>query len=326
MADRARVMCNYCAIRVGARPEASVRTEASTFEATRSRSRPWPEYSLRMRTRRIDPREHTTYSSLKEFMDADEYPSGVLTVMRRGIPIDIKYEPRGFDTTTVFFHAALTGKKYTYPVFTGAGVSAELPTNRIFIADPSLYLSDELFLGWYAGNHKQPRLQYVIRGILNHLVPAGQKMVTFGSSGGGFAALYYAAHRDNSVAVPVNPQTNLANYNRAAVERYARLAWGLSGGQALKKIPAVTDLTRTYRAPGKKAFYVQNTNDRTHMQGHYSPFMDALPAGHDVRPVLVEGKAGHHPPPKTVIREVLATAVDGAPLESDTGTTAGLAL
>lgn len=242
----------------------------------------------------------------------ESYPSGVLTVMHRGHPIDIRHEPRGFDTTTVFFHAALTGKKYTFPFFSGAGISAGLPTNRIFIMDPSLYVSHDLSLAWFAGNHKQPRLQYAIRGILKHLAPPEQRMVTFGSSGGGYAALYYAANREGAVAVPVNPQTNLANYNRGAVARYARLGWNLSGDDALKKIPAVTDLTRIYRTPGKQVLYVQNVNDRTHMQGHFEPFMRALPAGHDVRPVLVDGKVGHHPPPKHVLRDALASAISGA--------------
>lgn len=258
-------------------------------------------------------------------MAVDSYPSGVLTVMRSGIPIDIRYEPRGFDTTTVFFHPALTGTKYNYPFFSGAGISADLPTNRVFIMDPSLYVSPKLLLGWFVGNQKQPRLQYVIRGILNHLVPAGERMLTFGSSGGGYAALYYAANRDGAVAVPVNPQTNLANYNRAAVARYARLAWGLTGDSALKQIPAVTDLTRIYRTPGKQVIYVQNTNDRTHMQGHFQPFMDSLPVGHNVHPVLIDGKAGHHPPPKSDIHDVLASAISGTLTTPAMEGTAGLA-
>lgn len=258
-------------------------------------------------------------------MAADSYPSGVLTVMRRGIPIDIRYEPRGFDTTTVFFHAALASSKYKFPVFSGAGISANLPTNRIFIADPSLCVSPELRLGWFAGNHRQPRLQYVIRGILNHLVPATQRMVTFGSSGGGYAALYYAANRDGAIAVPVNPQTNLAKYNKAAVGRYLRLAWNLTGDGALKTIPPVTDVTRAYRAPGKRVFYVQNTNDHTHMKGHFQPFMDSLPVDHDVHPVLAEGEDGHRPPPRKVMRDVLACAISGSAPTAAIGNPADLA-
>lgn len=265
-----------------------------------------------MRKRYIPPGEHTVYRSLKEFMDAESYPSGVLTIMRGGLPIDVRFEPRGYRATTVFFHAALSGDKYRPPVFSGRRISEELPTNRVHIADPSLYIADKLRLGWYAGNHKQPRLQWAIRGMLNHLVPADQSMVTFGASGGGFAALYYAAHREGAVAVPVNPQTNLARYSPAAVARYAKLAWGIQGVGSLREMTAVTDLTRLYRTPGRRVFYVQNKNDRSHMEEHFAPFMASLPEGHDVHPVLVDGEVGHHPPAKEITRSILAAAIAGA--------------
>lgn len=265
-----------------------------------------------MRKRHIDPGEHTVYRSMKEFTNAGPYPSGTLTVLHGGLPIDVRHDPRGYGATTIFFHAALTGGPYRFPFFSGIGISEDLPTNRVHISDPSLYLSDNLHLGWYAGSQKQPRLQWAIRGMLNHLVPADQKVVTFGSSGGGFAALYYAARRDGAVAVPVNPQTNLANYNPAAVARYARLAWGVNGDDVLSKVPAVTDLTRLYRASTQRVFYVQNKNDRGHMERHFGPFMAALKEGHRVFPVLVDGESGHVPPDKMTIRSVLAAAVAGA--------------
>lgn len=264
-----------------------------------------------MVTRHITPGEHTVYRSLTEFMNASAYPAGVLTVMRGGVPIDVRHDPRGYGTTTVFFHAALTGGRYRLPPFAGTRISDTMPTNRVHIADPSLYLADNLHLGWYAGNHKQPRLQWVIRGILNHLIPPDQKVVTFGSSGGGFAALYYAARREGAVAVPVNPQTNLARYSPVAVARYARLAWGLTGDDVLSRMTAATDLTRLYRDPARRVFYVQNQNDPTHMEDQYGPFMAALPEGHDVHPVLVDGAAGHVPPDRSTIRSVLAAAVAG---------------
>lgn len=269
-------------------------------------------YDHGMRKRHIDPSEHTVYSSLRQFLDAGEYPPGVLTVMHGGLPIDIRHEPLGYDTTTVFFHSALTARKFDFPVFAGVGISSGLPTNRVFITDPTLYLDGKLMLGWYAGNVKQPRLQWAIRGILNRLIPTEQRVVTFGSSGGGFAALYYAGTREGATAVPVNPQTNLARYVPAAVARYTKLAWGLTGADALEEMTAVTDVARVYRSPGRRAFYIQNQNDPTHMKDHLGPFMDALPDGHCVHPVLVDGEQGHRPPPKSSIRAVLAAAVAGA--------------
>ena len=264
-----------------------------------------------MRERVIDKAEHRVYASLGQFQSAKHYPAGVLTVMNGGLPIDIRYEPRGQDVTTVFFHAALTGGAYQFPVFIGAGISEGLPTNRVFIADPTLYLDDKLMLGWYAGNKMQPRLQWVIRGIINALVPDSQRLVTFGSSGGGFAAMYYAAHRHNATAVPINPQTNIAKYLPASIERYANLGWGLSGQTALEEMTAVTDLTKVYRSTTAKVFYVQNRNDGYHMAQHYEPFMNALPEVHDVHPVLPDGPQGHKAPDKAIIRATLEAAIAG---------------
>lgn len=266
-----------------------------------------------MRERYIDSSEHTVYESLTKFQEAQWHPAGVLTVMNRSQPIDIRNEPRGYDTTTVFFHAALTGEKYRFPVFTGAGISEELPTNRVFVSDPSLYLNEKLTLAWYAGNHRQDRLQWVIRGILKALIPAGQRVVTFGASGGGFAALYYSAHLPGSTAVPINPQTNLGKYTQTAVDRYGRLAWGLTGTKLAHSIPATTNLVQLYGKPRQNhVIYVQNRNDKSHTLNHLKPFMAALPEGHAVHPFLVDGEAGHKRPPREVTQSALAAAISGA--------------
>lgn len=166
-------------------------------------------------------------------------------------------------------------------------------------------------LGWYAGNRKQPRLQWVVRAILNSLISEGQRMVTFGSSGGGFAAIYYAAHRNDAIAVPVNPPVDLKRYLPSAVARYGRLAWGLDDNP-LEAISAVTDLTRLYSRSRTKVFYLQNKNDHSHMVNHYTPFMECLPEGHDVHSILVDGKIGHHPPDKATIKQTLNAAIEGA--------------
>lgn len=52
-----------------------------------------------MRERHIDPGEHTVYSSLRRFMDAGEYPPGVLTVMHGGVPIDLRFDHAGSKVT-----------------------------------------------------------------------------------------------------------------------------------------------------------------------------------------------------------------------------------
>lgn len=279
-----------------------------------------------MRERTIDTAVHTQYRSLSEFQSVSDHPPGILTVMHRGVPIDVWNDRRGFDTTTVFFHATLDKSRSRFPAFTGERISETLPTNRIFVSDPSLYLDDELWLAWYAGNHRQPKLQSAITSILRALIPRNESVVTFGSSGGGFAALYYASRLPQSTAVPVNPQTNLASYLPSAVERYGRLAWrvGSGGGtDVLSAIPATTDLVKRFRRPNPcKVFYVQNKNDRSHVTRQFDPFMKALPNSHYVYPLVLEGEGGHVPPPKRQVRAILASAIDG---RSTPPTTASLA-
>ncbi|HEX7350876.1 hypothetical protein [Brachybacterium sp.] len=62
--------------------------------------------------------------------DAGGHPSEIFTAMNGGLPIDIRYEPHGYDMITVFFHVALAGGTYRYPVLTGAGISEDLAPNR----------------------------------------------------------------------------------------------------------------------------------------------------------------------------------------------------
>lgn len=266
-----------------------------------------------MRTRSIDPADNNTvYNSLKEFLDATQYPRGILTVMHRGIPIDIRYDPGGFDTTTIFFHAALSKAATKFPIFAGGRMSEGLPTNRIHVADPSILLDNNLALGWYAGNSRQPKLQSAIRFILRALIPEGQRTITLGASGGGFAALYYATRFADATAIPINPQTNIAHYLPNSVDRYTQLAWKLPGTRRILDVPARTNIVTQYMAPVEnRVLYIQNTGDKTHVQKHMTPFLRSLNTENMVHKVMVDAGIGHKAPPTTFIREVLASAVRG---------------
>lgn len=266
-----------------------------------------------MRERTIDPSRSIEYASLGEFLTADTYPAGVLTVMHNGIPIDVWNSPRGHDVTTVFFHAAITSPTTRLPMFTGGGISAAIPTNRVFIADPTLYVGETTKLAWFAGNQHQPDLQSVIVQILRALIPEEQRVVFFGASGGGYAALYYSTFFPGSTAIPVNPQTDIAAYLPAFITRWLTSAWGRDGEDDLSTVPAVTSVVPMYAEPvANRVWYVQNPGDSFHVEGHYGPFMAALDPGNDVQPVLIDGGPGHVPPPKETLTELLAAAASGA--------------
>ena len=269
-------------------------------------------YHRSMRDRQIDPATHHVYPSLGAFLRESSYPAGTLTIQQFGLPIDILHDPRGYDATTVFFHPAISPTKAKFPIFTGRGISEKLPTDRIFVSDPTLYMNDRLRLAWFAGNHRQYLLQRVIANILRALIKKGNRVVTFGPSGGGFAALYYATRLPRATAVPVNPQTDIAKYVAASVSSYAEKAWKVDGPAPANRIPAVTNLVELYSQPvHNRVWYVQNTGDSLHMKSHFQPFMDSLHSKNRVEPILIAGGAGHVPPPKNDTRMILSAAVRG---------------
>ncbi|WP_086991199.1 hypothetical protein [Agrococcus casei] len=270
--------------------------------------------TVRASQRFVSPATQTLFKSLPDFLAADSYKNGVLTIQHGGIPIDIKFDGRGHDTTTIFFHAALSSGTAKFPIFAGQLMSEDLPTNRIHVSDPTMLIDDNLMLGWYAGNHRQPKLQTTLRFILGALIPPDQRVVTFGASGGGFASLYYAGRFDGATAIAVNPQTNIARYIPQAVDRYTQLGWKVRGTNKIGTVPAITNLVWRYKRPvPNRAFYVQNLNDTFHMANHYSPFIDAVHAENEVHSLMFDGKKGHQPPSPEFMRGVLEAAISGGP-------------
>ncbi|MFI8778214.1 hypothetical protein ACIGH6_14175 [Brachybacterium paraconglomeratum] len=250
---------------------------------------------------------HHPYESPTAFLRTPGVRPGTITIEYGGMPIDLMYEDRGYDATVIFFHAALNRDTAQIPAFIGGSFSEGIPANRVFVADPSLAMHPELRLAWYAGNARQPDLQFLLPSILHHLIPAGQRVVLFGPSGGGFAALYYGTFFPGSVAVAVNPQTSLFRYHAHEVQPWIDLAW--APGLGLADLPVTVDLTARYRfSVETEAWFVQNRGDTFHVREHQTPFLSAMHESNRVHLIDLDSGDGHIPPP----REQLATIVDAA--------------
>lgn len=262
-----------------------------------------------MVTRSIQAKEHYELESVDSFDGPTVAKTSTYGITVGGVPVDLRFDNRGFDTTIVFFHAAITKVVKRYPVFSGTSFSEDLKANRLFVSDPSLYIDLRLKLGWYAGNIKQPNLQDALTKIISRFVRPKDRLIFFGASGGGFASLYYSSEFPGSIAVPVNPQTIIGSYVPAIVGRYLDYAWD---GLEIEQLPACTDVREIYRNPvGNSIIYVQNTGDTQHMDNHYTPFMDALPNGHSVTSMLVDVGEGHVPPSRDQLARILTDVIDG---------------
>ena len=269
------------------------------------------------RERFIDKGAHqvSDFASVSAFLNVTTVPAGVSTIQAGGVPIDLLVHPAASDTTIVFFHGAIESH-FTLPVLSGLGISGGLEANRVFVSDPSLVLDDQLMLSWYAGNVHQPDLQHTLTVILQKVVASlgSQRVVFFGGSGGGFAALYFASQFRSSLALVFNPQTDIAQYKPRAVSDFVTKAFNMDAGEhaPLSQLPVevVSNLCDVYSAfQHTQIAYMQNLNDDAHVRSHLGPFLDAMHPKTEVLLLKERWNDGHSPPPKELLSRVLNLSV-----------------
>ncbi len=253
----------------------------------------------------------TNYKGVDAFLRASAIPQGYQIIVENGLPIDVNVQFRGFDTTVVFFQGAID-PKWTLPAFAGMGVSSEIAVNRIFISDPSLVLTDRLNLGWFVGNSRM-NIQKNLLEIISHISETwgNQRLVFYGASGGGFASLFFSAHFPGSLAIVSNPQTNVAKYELAAVERFAEVCYGVRGEDPMSKLPedVTTDLLTLYREPrGNVVAYMQNSTDTAHVEDHMKPLLAQSHPNNEMYLLLGHWGDGHVAPPKPIHVDALTVA------------------
>ncbi|WP_217639251.1 hypothetical protein [Arthrobacter sp. cf158] len=253
----------------------------------------------------------TNYKGMESFLRASAIPQGYQIVVENGLPIDVNVQNRGFDTTVVFFQGAID-PRWTLPAFAGMGVSSDIAVNRIFISDPSLVLTDRLNLGWFVGNSRM-NIQKNLLAIISHITETWgeQQIVFYGASGGGFASLFFSAHFPGSLAIVSNPQTNIAKYELAAVERFADVCYGVRGEDPMDQLPedVTTDLLGLYREPrGNVVAYMQNSTDVSHVENHMNPLLAAAHPDNEIHLLLGQWGEGHVAPPKPIHVEALTVA------------------
>src|SRR5690606_1950928 len=127
-----------------------------------------------------------------------------------------------------------------------------------------------------------PIIADIVASIADKIGVSPDRIWTYGSSGGGFAALRALEFRPGAGAVCVNPQTNIAEYERKSVDFYFKHCFeGRSRKKALEDFPDRVNLQSSQeRFARRKIIYVQNYSDVHHYEIHYKAFcrmMRAVP-------------------------------------------------
>lgn len=245
------------------------------------------------------------HSSLDSFCSAN-LENGIHSIAYGNGLLDLMIEDRNAETTIVFFHGAVPFRKTTLPVFSGLSVSSDLDANLVLVSDPGL--ENGTNLTWYAGDSER-NLQHDLANVLIHVLrnfASHKYTITYGSSGGGFASLIYAAKLPNCTAMTVNPQTEIGNYHPKAVERFTDTCWN---GLPIDAVPAMTKVSDIYGTPcDTRVVYIQAMGDE-HVSDHMTPFFERVHPENHVGIRFLWNGVGHQAPHKELVTAMLEDAI-----------------
>lgn len=165
-----------------------------------------------------------TFNSPEEF-NVKGPTNGLNTVHTDGELLDFYIENRNSTTTLVVFHAKLSDRESTLPVFSGFSLAQDTGCNLISASDPTLALGD-IDLAWFLGDFQigryPDRTVPIFRKIFEYL--GSDTIIFFGASGGAFAAVNLARHFPGVTVLAANPRLNLVAKPQSAFQQYLRVA------------------------------------------------------------------------------------------------------
>lgn len=185
----------------------------------------------------------------------------------------------------VGFHAAKGRRDERNHMFTPLGMARESGDAYVLFSDPTLTISTRTILTWYLGTpdvNPDDAMEIVVRRILTQFNL--KYLLVEGSSGGGFAAMRFAARFKNAIAVPKIPQTDLFRYKEPwLAEALRESKWnGYSYDQIMELFPQrfrIADVCNNEGWNRKNlVHYVQNVGDTVHVEDQLNPFLYELGA------------------------------------------------
>lgn len=190
------------------------------------------------------------------------------------------YSPSAETRLFVMLTGAVSREKMPLPIFNRWGWRNKLPGHVLCISDPTLQADESLGIGWHLGSANvdvTEKLSQLVLKLSRALGIPSNRIVTYGSSAGGFSAMMLAAKLEGATAVAINPQTHVLNYHPRHVRHMMSICFpGIDRSQALIEYDA--RLNASGQLPGKSMRLViaQNTLDKHHWEDHYPSMAKAL--------------------------------------------------
>lgn len=163
----------------------------------------------------------------------------------------------------------------TPPIFQRNSQIKEFPFSTIIFNDPTLYLHDQLQVGWYIGTkqeHYAETISKIIFKIIEQEKIKSENLIFYGSSASGFFSIMMSTNFVGSIAVVTNPQTDILEYDKKVIDF-------LFENTYLDTLPTKSiKLSLMEYIKAKKYFpniyYLQNVVDGIHYNKHFLPFIE----------------------------------------------------
>ena len=275
------------------------------------------------------------WPSLDAFLATAKVESGVHSVpigefAGKHINYDFLLTSRPGTALLCHFHGNSPREGANLPIFTGLGVTSSIAASMFVPSDPVLALDVSLGLAWHFGCEGIP-LQTITVSIVKKLqtILHAPRVVAWGGSGGGFAAIRVAKDTPNSIVLAWNPQTNIAKYDKNHVARYLRTAFPMIAGNGAppsdkEQFPSLCteEFVAGYQG---RIIYLQERTD-WHVDAHLKPFLASfcgkalsnIPTSSNFSGLVTDQLYlhldhwgnGHVPPSKDVITKLLSLLSD----------------
>lgn len=158
------------------------------------------------------------------------------------------------------------------PEFPRWTYAAILQGSYLGIDDPMLYKHDDLFLGWYYGTKSCSYINLcmqLVKSVCKKLDIRYENVIFFGSSGGGYAAIYAATLLKNSLSISINPQLILSRCSKTAVQTFKnKTGIELEDPDPLNRNSLVQHLKEN---SSSTHVIICNAQDIPHFENHFLP-------------------------------------------------------
>lgn len=257
-----------------------------------------------------------THHSQESFLSA-ALSSGVHSVAVGRQHLDLLLEDRGSPTTLISFHASLTSRARTVPSLQGQSLAADTGVNLIAVADPTIALGD-IDLAWFLGNRGLGKLPPILGPLLKHGSESigSERVILFGPSGGGYAAINFGRYFPDQIVLAVNPRLIMNAQPIASVSKYLTVAHRAEGATPRKRIRSefVTEKASSFYPDGLPfdLCIFQNTGDRVYRDHQLAPFLAEMGSDPRLFTRLEWTGQGHKPIPGPLLREIVTELSTGS--------------